>query len=235
MELNTQTRQALGKKNKKLREERQIPAVIFAKGMDSLPLTVDLMQFGKVYKAAGTTTLVDLKVGDKSEKVLIKDVQYDPISLKPIHASFHKVNLKEKITAEIPVNIVGEENNELIKNGSALVLQLLNEISVEALPTDLPHEIVVDVSSLNDFERGITVAELKLDRSKVEIMGTEPDELVVKLGSAQMAEEPVEEVPVSEEEALAKITATEELSEEEKAARAAKEAEEKGKDKDKKD
>ena len=220
MELITQSRQALGKKNKKLREERQIPAVIFAKGMDSLPLTVDLMQFGKVFKEAGTTTLVDLKVGDKTEKVIIKDVQYDPISLKPIHASFHKVNLKEKITAEIPVVIVGEESNELIKNGTALVLQLLNVINVEALPTDLPHEFVVDVSKLADLDAGITLKELNIDLSKVEVQGVEPDDLIVKLGNAQMAEEVVEEVVVSEADALAKITATEELSDDEKAARA---------------
>lgn len=217
MELTSQTREKLGKKAKSLISERKIPAVVFGKGIDSIPISVDQLEFVKVFRNAGETTLVDLSVGGKNEKVLIKDVQLDPITGSPIHAAFHKVNLKEKIKAEIPVEVVGEAQNDLIKSGEGLVLTLLNSIAVEALPSDLPHEFVVDVSGIITLGGGVKVSDLVFDREKVEILDAEPDELVVKIDSARMAEEVVEEV--TEAEALASVEATEELTPEEKAAR----------------
>jgi large subunit ribosomal protein L25 len=95
---------------------------------------------------------------------------------------------------------------------------LLNEITVEALPADLPSEFTVDVSGLTGVGQGITVGQLDFERSKVEIVDADDDELVIKIENAQMAEEPEEEV-VTEEEALAKVEATEELTEEELKAR----------------
>jgi large subunit ribosomal protein L25 len=103
MELIAQKRKEFGKKTQGLRQDRKLPAVMFGKGMESIPLTVDYINFNKVFAEAGETGLVDVTFDGTSEKVLIKDVQYDPVTSKPIHAGFHKVNLKEKIEAEIPV------------------------------------------------------------------------------------------------------------------------------------
>lgn len=200
--------------------------------MESKPLTVDLVQFIKVFREAGETQLVDLKQDSANDKVLIKDVQYHPVSLSPIHVSFHKVNLKEKISAPIPVEIIGDEENALVKSGEAMVLQLMNEVIVEALPTNLPQKIVVNVANLAAIDAAVTVAELDIDRANVEVVGAEPEELVVKLANAQMAEEPEEEVVVDEAAAIAAVEATQELTPEEKAAREAAAAEEK-KDKEK--
>ncbi|OGC51016.1 hypothetical protein A3A69_01160, partial [candidate division WWE3 bacterium RIFCSPLOWO2_01_FULL_37_15] len=189
MEIAAENRTQLGKKSKKLRLDRKLPAVMFSKGVESLPLTVDFNQFVKLFNEAGETTLVDLKHGGSSEKVLIKDLQLDPVTGNPIHVSFQKVNLKEKITADIPVEIVGEEKNELLKSGEGLVLQLLNEITVEALPTDLPHKFEVDVSKITEVGEGLKISDLEYDREKVELIDHEPDELVVKIDKATMEEE----------------------------------------------
>jgi large subunit ribosomal protein L25 len=218
MELIAQKREELRKKVADLRKNRIIPGVLFGKGLDSLSVSVDFNSFVKVYAESGENALVDLNVDGKKDKVLIKDVQFDPITSKPIHAGFHKVNLKEKITAEIPVELVGASEHPLVKSGEALILTLLSEISVEALPTDLPANFEINVLKLEKVGDGITVSELVYDHEKVEVQH-EPDEFVVKLDSAQMAEEPVE-AEVSEEEAIAKVEATEELSDEEKAKRA---------------
>lgn len=212
MELIAQTRTKLGKKSKNLKYEQKIPAVIFGKGMDSLSISVDTLKFLKTYREAGETSLVTLKLGAGSESVLIKDVQFDPVKSNPIHASFHKVNLKEKIEANIPIHVVGDDVNPILKTGEGLVLVLLNEITVEALPTDLPHAFEVDVSKLGVGE-GITVSELQYNKGKVEIINVEPNELIVKIGTAQMVEE-VEEV-VDEALAVAGIEATEEVVKEE--------------------
>ena len=230
MEIAAENRTQLGKKSKKLRLDRKLPAVVFSKGVESLPLTVDYNQFVKVVDEAGETTLVDLKHSGISEKVLIKDLQLDPVTGNPIHASFQKVNLKEKITADIPVEIVGEEKNELIKSGEGLVLQLLNEITVEALPTDLPHKFEVDVSKITEVGEGLKISDLEYDREKVELIDHEPDELVVKIDKATMEEEVEEVAPVTEAELVAGVEATDELTPEEKAEREAKEKEKKEKE-----
>ena len=230
MEIAAENRTQLGKKSKKLRLDRKLPAVVFSKGVESLPLTVDYNQFVKVFDEAGETTLVDLKHSGISEKVLIKDLQLDPVTGNPIHVSFQKVNLKEKITADIPVEIVGEEKNELLKSGEGLVLQLLNEITVEALPTDLPHKFEVDVSKITEVGEGLKISDLEYDREKVELIDHEPDELVVKIDKATMEEEVEEVAPVTEAELVAGVEATDELTPEEKAEREAKEKEKKEKE-----
>lgn len=213
MELIAQKREILGKKAKKYRAQRQIPGVMFSKGADSVPLVIDEHDFAKAFSEAGETSLVDLKVGTKTESVLIREVQVHPVTDQIIHVSFFKVDLTEKIHAEIPVEVVGEEDNALVKSGEALVLTLLNEITVEALPMDLPSAFVVDISQLMQIGDGITIGQLSYDRNKVEISGFEEDEPVVRLDVAAMQE--VEEPEVSEEELIEGIEATEEVSGEE--------------------
>ncbi|MFA6981706.1 MAG: 50S ribosomal protein L25 [Patescibacteria group bacterium] len=213
MELIAEKREILGKGSKKLRAQRKIPAVMFAKDIDSVPITLGAHDFEKVFSEAGETSLIDLKIDGKKESVLVREVQYHPVSDQVIHISFFKVDLKEKISAEIPVEIVGEQSNELVKSGEALVLTLLNEITVEALPMDLPSEFTVDISNITEIGTGVTVGQLSYDRSKVEIMGLEADEMVVRLDVAEMAE--VEEPEVSEEELVEGIEATKETAAEE--------------------
>ena len=236
MEIIAEKREVFGKKTKSFKYDRKIAAVMFGKNVEPISLTIDQVAFLKVFKSAGETSLVDLNIDGTKERVLIKDVQLDPIKMVPIHVSFNKVNLKEKITADIPVHVVGDELNPLVKSGSALVLQLLNEISVEALPTDLPSAFTIDVSKLAQIGDVVTVGQLEYDRTKVEIVDYEDTDLVLKLDSAEMKEEETTAEPVSEEELLAKVEATQELSAEEKLAKeakekAAKEAKEKDKEK----
>ncbi|HXK52378.1 50S ribosomal protein L25 [Candidatus Nomurabacteria bacterium] len=211
MQLNAQKREVFGKKTKSLRENRLIPAVIFGKGMESVPVSINYVDFVRVNNKAGETNVIDLMVDGTEYKVLTKGIAVHPVTSTILHVDFHKVNLKEKISATIPVEIVGEEKNPLVKNGQGLVLVLLNEIDVEALPTDLPNNFTVDVSGLVEIDQGITVKELNYDRSKVEIKDYEDEDLVVKIGYA-VQEEIVEE---TEEDALSKIEATEETAKDE--------------------
>ena len=229
MQITAQKRENFGKKNKALRRANMLPGVVMEKGSQSVPVVLNSVEFGKAYKEAGETTLIDFLVGDADYKVLISEVQLHPVTLKPIHAAFRKVNLKEKITAQVPVEVVNEELNALVKAKEAIVLKLLDEIEVEALPTDLPREFVVDASKLAAVGDEIKVKDLDYDRAKVEITNHSDEDPVVLLDKIEEIKE--EEAPVSEEEALAKVTATEELSEEEKAKRALEKEEKPEKDK----
>lgn len=205
MELTAQKRQNLGKSSNKLRVNRQLPAVIFGKDLDSIPVTLDFNSFVKVYASEGETNLVDVVLDNTTYKVLISEVQKHPVGSQPIHVNLHKVNLTEKIKVEIPVEIVNEDQNELIKSGEALPLVLLSEISVEALPTDLPDVFNIDVSLLKEIGDSISIADLSYDKSKIEVVDNEPDDLIVKLDYAVQEEE---EEEVSEEEALSNLEAT---------------------------
>ena len=230
MELKAEKRSEIGKKSKKLSRTGKIPAVMFGKGLESTPLTLSYPQFEKVYKEAGESTLVDVKIDNESAvKVLISGVARNPVTDKLTHADLHKVNLKEHITATVPLNFVGE--SPAVKSGEGLLLTLIDEVAVEALPQDLPHDIKVDISGLTAIEQGIYVKELPIDHSKVKILHHEPEELVVKIDYAEMKEEeaPVEAVP-TEAELVAKVEATEQLTEEEKLKRAEAEKEKKGKE-----
>lgn len=214
MQIEAQKRETLGKKTKHIRKEGKIPAVVFGKDMNSTNISLDYNTFDKVYKESGETDLIDIKIGDKKIKVLIKDVQLDPISGRISHVGFYKPDLTVKTEAEVPVEIVGEENNELIKSNVALALQLIQEIKVEALPEDIPHSFIVDVSNLTNIGDSISISQLNYDREKVSIPEIDPEEMVVRIEEVKVEEEEVEEV--SEEAAIADLEATAEKPEEEK-------------------
>jgi len=212
MELNGQKRQKLGKKAKSLKTEGLIPGVIFGKGLDSVSISFDYNNFAKTYEEAGETDLIDLIIDKDKYQVLIKDVQFGPVTDKIIHVGFYKPDLTQKTQAQVPVELIGEEENELINSKEAMALLLLQEITVEALPQDIPHEFFVDITNLNEIGQGITIAELDYDKGKVEIPDLDPEEHVVRLDYAEM-EEVEEEEEVSEEEALEMLEATEETAE----------------------
>jgi large subunit ribosomal protein L25 len=214
MELTGEKRQKKGKKVKHIRRLGKLPAVIFGKGADSQEVTVDYLAFEKVWKEEGETNLIDLNVEETISKVLIKEVQYHPVSDKITHVSFHKPDLTEKVEVNVPVEITGEEDNELIKSGEAVALVLIQEITIRALPTELKDAFVVDVSKLTEMGAGVTVAELDYDPEKTEVVDIDETETVVRLDHAQMAEE-VEEEEISEEELIEGMEATGETAEEE--------------------
>lgn len=233
MQITAQKREKFGKQVKALRSQNSLPGVVMEKGSHSLPVVLDAVEFDKVFREAGETSLIDFNLEGKSFKVLVSEVQVHPVSMRPIHAVFRKVDLKQKLTAQIPVQIVNDEQNPLVRSGEGIVLKLLDEIAVEALPSDLPKEFVIDALKLVNIGDEITIAELDYDRNKVKITEYDEDEPIAKLD--RMEEMKIEEeATVSEEEAVAQVRATEELSDEEKAKREAEKKEEKAeKEKDK--
>jgi large subunit ribosomal protein L25 len=116
-----------------------------------------------------------------------------------LHADLFQVNLKEKIVANVPLVIEGEAPAE--KSGLGTFIQALNEIEVESLPMDIPHEILVDVSSLEEVGQTIQVKDLKVETAKVEIK-TDPETTVALIEEIKVEEE----APVEEEGAMPEVT-----------------------------
>lgn len=199
LKLAAEPRKLVGKQVKKLRREGLIPANLFGKGIKSESVQVRVPEFSRIWKKAGETTLVDLSLGaSKSKPVLIKAVQRGPVDHKILHVDFQQVNLKEKISTSVPLVLEGESPTE--KSGTALVLQTLAEVAVEALPTEIPHDIKVDVSKLTEIGQTITVKDLKVPK-EVEVK-TPPETVIISVQTAEMKEEVVEEAP-SEPEVIA--------------------------------
>lgn len=123
-------------------------------------------------------------------------MQYDPVKGGLLHVDFYQVNLREKVTVPIPIVLVGEEP-EIVHLGEGTILQTLNEVEVEALPTDLIEHFEVDISKLVNLEDAITVDQLEYDRETLTVLA-EADEQVVKLAPVVIE---VEEEPIAEEAA----------------------------------
>src|SRR3972149_8599020 len=209
IKINVEPRKIIGKKVKSLRKEGLLPANIFGKDLKSKAIQVQEKEFYKTFKLAGETGVVEVKVKDETYPALIHNVQRNPVTDKVTHVDFHKVNLKEKITAHVPIKLVGESPAE--KSGVGLILQTINEIEVESLPVDIPHEIELDISDLSEIGQTIHIKNLRVDKEKVEIKN-DPEEVVVSVQTAEMKEEP-EEAPVTPEEVEATAEKGEEAAE----------------------
>src|SRR3989344_5067085 len=187
LSLKAEERKVLGKKVKNLRKDGILPAHVFGKGVEGEIVSVDQKEFLKVFKVAGETGLIDLKIGtEKIKPVLIREVQYNPVSGDLIHVDFYQVNLLEKVKVSVPIVQIGEAP-ESVKLGETIVLQTLSEVEVEALPADLPENIEVDITSLKEIDDAITVGQLNYDHEKVTVH-VDPEEIVVKLAPAVSAE-----------------------------------------------
>lgn len=174
-------RTILGKKVKKLRAQGELPGNIYGKGVESRAVSVSLKDFQKVYREVGETGVVYLTLeGEKEERpVLFHNLQKDPVKDKPFHIDFYQVDLKEKVTAKVPIIAVGEAKAVIDKVG--VLLQPLNEVEVEALPTDLPEKIEADISGLTQVDEALLVKDLHVDKTKVNIL-TNLEEIVFKIG-----------------------------------------------------
>ena len=187
LSLNADERTLLGKKVKKLRKNGKLPGHVFGKGLETESVTVLGKDFLKIFHLAGETGLIDLKIGaEKVRPVLIREVQYDPVSGDAIHIDFFQVNLTQKVKVPVPLVLIGEQP-EAVHLGEAIVLQTINEVEVEALPADFVEKIEVDISTLKAIDDAITMGQLNYDRNKLTIHAAE-DEIVVKLAPAVSAE-----------------------------------------------
>lgn len=177
--LTAQTRDIVGRKVKQLRKLGQIPATVYGKNIKSISVAVPVTAFEKVYKEAGETGLVELSVGKDLRPVLVHTLQRNPVSNSLLHIEFHQVDLKEKVRANVPLELVGDAPAVIGKVG--VLLTLIDEVEVEALPTDLPEKLTVDVSRLAQVNQEVKVGELKVPSGV--ILLTDKDQSVVRVGA----------------------------------------------------
>ena len=181
---------------KQLRKIGRVPAVVYGNNFDNVSISLEKIAFNHLFREAGTSNLIELAIADmKPFKTLVHDLQRDPLTEEIIHVDFFKVNMKEKIHAEVPLNFIGESPAVINLDGS--LITPVDAIEVECLPADLPSEIEVDVSILDDFEKNIKISDLNIPEG-VEVL-SEPEEVVVFVAEPRSEEELAELDAVVEE------------------------------------
>lgn len=183
--LKADSRKITGRKVKALRLEGILPGNVYGKKVKSEAVQVTAKDFETLYKEVGETGLVSLQVGKEELPVLIHNLQKDPVSDMSVHVDFLRVDLKEKVTAKVPVELSGESPAE--KQSLGTVVLYFNEIEVNALPGDLPEKFSLDISKLTDVDQAIHIKDLPIEKDKVEI-SMDPETIVVKVEPPQKEE-----------------------------------------------
>lgn len=150
----------IGGKLYKIRDEGHMPAVFYGKKEASTPVSVPMVDFLKVWKKAGESSVVILNTEKGDIEALIHDVDIDPVTEMPRHADFYVFEKGHKIKIDIPLEFVGV--SPAVKDLGGILIKVMHEIKIEAMPKDLPPKLEVDVSVLATIENQILAGDIKL-------------------------------------------------------------------------
>ncbi len=196
MELNAKNRNVLGKKVKRLRKEGLVPAEIFGHGVENRHVSLDEKSFKDVYKRAGGHTIVQVLTEDgKKIPALISEVQVHPLSREPLSVLIQGVRADEKIEIKVPIEFKGKAPAE--KSG-LVVVKVLDEIEIEALPDKIPHSFEVELSGLDQAGQSIHVSDLNVPDG-VKIL--QPKDMVIVTITEHEKEEAPAAAPTAAESA----------------------------------
>lgn len=194
---------SVNKRNKdddvsELRTNGILPSVVYGKNTQNTLISTSILDFNKVLKNVGESGTISLEIkGNEALKektitldVLVHDIQYNPLTNTPIHVDFLAIDINQPVEVTIPLEYTGVAPAE--KNGLGILVKVLHEIDVRALPKDLPHTIKVDLNNLNNLDDQLRIEDIYIPNS-IEII-TDKDEVVALI--SQIKEEKVEENPV---------------------------------------
>lgn len=194
--LKAEKRQVTGRKVKHLRASGVVPATVYGRDVASISVSVQRDQVLPLYREVGETGVVSLEVTSESSPrpVMFHTVQSHPVTKEVMHIEFRQVNLKQKISASVPLIVEGV--SPAVEEKTGLVLTLVSTVDVEALPTDIPDHLAVDVSRLAAVGEEVTAGDLILPKDVTLL--TEPSISLVRIAPLIQKEEPTE-VPATEE------------------------------------
>jgi len=213
--------------SRRLRREEKVPGVVYGGGEQPASLAMEHKKISKALEnEAFYSHILTLKVDNKPEQVILKDLQRHAYKPRILHVDFQRVRADEKLHMHVPLHFVGGDVAPGVKDGGGVVSHIMSDIEVSCLPANLPEYIEVDISKmeLNDI---LHLSNLKLPKD-VEILALthEDDKPVVSVHIPRVEEEP--EPEVSEEEvAASEVPASEQKAEGESEGEASADKEEK--------
>lgn len=175
--------------SRKMRREKLVPGIVYSKGIETKHVRVDQIDFVKVFRIVGTSSLMELEVDGEILPVIVKTVQRDPVKGDVIHIDFQKLDMKQKIKITVPVYL---QHRDSIKIQPSVLMQMLDTIEIECLPGDIPESVGIDVSGM-DFDTPLYVKDLDIvDEENVEVL-TEMESIICTLNEPTMEEEDEED------------------------------------------
>lgn len=168
-----------------LRGRGVVPAVFYGPKEAATPISIDALKFERTWKQAGETTIITLKGVGEDKDTLIHDVQFHPVTGKPLHADFYVLEKGKKIRIKVPLEFTGQAPAEKLGH---IIVKALHEIEIEVAPAELPHNLPVDLTLLQGVGDHITAAQIKVPPSAVLI--TDADEIVASV--TEFKEEKIE-------------------------------------------
>ena len=171
----------------KVRTRTVLPAVVYGMGGPAVSITINYDEFSKLYKEAGEASLIDLSLDNKEDgKVLVQEIQYDPVSDIMTHVDLRRIDMNKTLTATVELRFIGEA--PVIKEQGGTLMHNLSEVEVQCLPKDLISHIDVDISVLKTFDDLIKVKDLVIP-STITITNPHTEDLVAKATPAMTEEE----------------------------------------------
>jgi large subunit ribosomal protein L25 len=189
-------REVLGKKNKKLFDEGYIPAVVYNSRGDSTNIKITKSFAPKIMSEVTSATVLDAEYDGKRMKVIVKEIDVNPLTERIRHISFFEIDEKQEMTFTIPFKIVGVA--PAVKNNLGILVEVLPSIDVRGKLSDLVPFIEIDVTKLEHPGQSISLNELELPKS-LELVNEELAETTI-VTITELQEEIVIEEPEAEEE-----------------------------------
>lgn len=175
-----------------IRQAGQIPAVFYGKKEASTPISLSMIDFLKVWKQAGESSVVTLETPDGEKESLIHDIDFDPVKDTPRHVDFYVFEKGHKVEVEVPLEFDGV--SPAVKDLGGTLVKVVHALKIEAMPKDLPHNLTLDISSLVDFQSQILAKDIVLP-SGVTLLEN-PEEVVALVSAPREEKEEEEAAPI---------------------------------------
>ncbi len=159
-----------------LRGRGATPAIFYGPKEEATPVALNAREFEKVWREAGETTIVKLTGLGEEKETLIHDVQLHPVTNSPLHVDFYVLEKGKKVEIEVPLRFEGAAPAE---KAGHIVVKALHEVEIEVAPAELPHDLPVDISKLENVGDHITAKEIPLPPSATLL--TDPEEIIVSI------------------------------------------------------
>ncbi len=184
MELTVQKRDSKAN-TAALRRAGILPAVMYGRSQESMPISLDRKAFEKVFAAAGESTVITLTGFGDEKEALINDVVADPLTGIMVHADLYVIQKGQKVTVSVPLEFTGV--SPAVKDSGAILVKVMHEIEMEILPKELPHSIIVDISKLVHIDDKILVSDLAIPPSAT--INVDADEVVAMASKVEEEKE----------------------------------------------
>ena len=185
--LKTVSRDVLGKKVRFLRRQGITPVHLFGHSIESLALQCDTAELKHILAQAGTTRLINLKIENEKQarSVFIREIQKDAVNLQLLHVDLYQVRKDEKMEANVPIILVGQA--PALKEKGRVLSHGITSLSVVCLPDDMPPQIEIDISHLEELEQAIHLRDIVLNPNIT--VKDDPDQMIAKISEVHVEKE----------------------------------------------